>query len=94
MSDSVVVDVLSVGKTVTNNLDVKIFPNPATTIVYIECAKAVNVKVTGLEGKLVMEKLNATQIDLSGLANGVYLINVYDTNDNLLKVERLMKNNQ
>jgi hypothetical protein len=94
MSDSVVVDVLSVGRNIMNNIDVKIFPNPATTIVYIECAQAVNVKVTGLEGKSVMEVNNATQLDLGNLANGVYLINVYDANDKLLKVERLLKNNQ
>ncbi len=74
--------------------DVKIYPNPATTIVYIEAAVKVNVKVSDLEGKALINEHNAKQIDISNLANGVYMISVYDNQGGLLKVDRLLKAGQ
>ncbi len=85
---------LGVGQAGNGSSDVKIYPNPATSIVYIESPVKVNVKVSGIEGKMLMEEKEVKHIDISGLPNGVYMISVYDEQNHLLKVDRLLKAGQ
>jgi len=74
--------------------DVKIYPNPATSIVNIESSVKMRITVSSIEGKLLMEENGVNQIDISNLANGVYMLSVYDEAGNLLKVDRLLKAGQ
>ena len=76
------------------NNDIRIYPNPATTFVYIESANKVNVSISSVQGQVIIHKDDADKIDLKGLANGVYFIQVYDENNILLKAERFIKNSQ
>jgi hypothetical protein len=41
-----------------------------------------------------MQKNNAKDMDISKLTNGVYMMMIYDENNNLIKVERVVKNGQ
>ncbi len=76
------------------NTDIKIYPNPATSVVYIESAVKVKVRISGIEGKLLIEENAVNHVDISKLANGVYMISIYDEQGGLLKVDRLLKNGQ
>jgi hypothetical protein len=40
-----------------------------------------------------VEQHDAKSVDISSLANGVYMIQVYDENHMLIKTEKLVKNN-
>jgi hypothetical protein len=71
--------------------DVKIFPNPATSVVHIESPVAVRAIITGVEGKILIDQANANEINISSLANGMYIIMLYDENGERLKVEKLVK---
>lgn len=75
-----------------SSFDVHIYPNPSASIVYIDAPVHVNVSVVNVLGKGILQKDNAKFIDLSGLANGAYMIKVYDENNILLKTEKLIKN--
>jgi hypothetical protein len=71
--------------------NIKIYPNPASTVLYTDAPGKVNVGISSIEGKLLIRKDNTAQIDLSQLANGTYLVRIYDEKGILLKIEKLVK---
>ena len=71
--------------------DIKIYPNPAQTMVHIESGVPVRVTVNAIDGRSVLNIQDAKDIDISTLADGVYMVMVYDTNGQLLKIDKLVK---
>ncbi len=84
-------DIAYLGIKQVNKTDVRIYPNPASSVVHIESGVAVRAVISGVEGKVLIEQAKAKDIDISGLASGVYLIMVYDEAGNQLTVEKLIK---
>jgi len=76
---------------IAGSRQVKIYPNPARDIVYIEAPAAVRVTVSSADGKILLYRENVQSIHIGDLADGVYLIRVHDTKGALLKTERLTK---
>lgn len=77
---------------VANNLGViTIFPNPAQDMVNIESPEEVRAIVSSIDGKELMRKDNAKTLDISSLANGIYIIKLYDVNGQMVKTEKLLK---
>ena len=72
--------------------NVLIYPNPATDQVHIDAPIAINVSITTLNGKVVMAAAKTNDINISSLANGLYMILVYDEKGNRLHTEKLVKN--
>jgi uncharacterized protein YjdB len=73
--------------------EIKIFPNPATQIVHITANSPVAVTVRSLDGKMVLHHdadINP-DIDISALANGIYLVSVSDVDGQTVKTEHLVK---
>jgi hypothetical protein len=71
--------------------EIRIYPNPATTMLKIDAPVHVNAIVLGVDGKLLINEKDVTSIDISRLANGLYFINIYDANDVLLKTAKFAK---
>jgi hypothetical protein len=71
--------------------EVNIYPNPATAIVHIVADVKVNVVVLTAVGRAIMDRKDVTEIDLSQYATGMYMIMVYDENNNLLKAAKVVK---
>jgi hypothetical protein len=71
--------------------NINIYPNPATSILNIEAPFKVLVSITSPEGQLVMDRKEALSVNISGLADGVYMIMVYDESNNLVKSEKFIK---
>jgi hypothetical protein len=79
--------------TVSGNSNISIYPNPASTLVHIEAPYKVNITLSAIDGRELIHRDNAKEIDITGLANGVYMITVYNSADNtVVKVDRLVKN--
>ena len=55
-----------------------VFPNPANGKVSIEGVEAAEVLVYNALGQLVKTVRGTNEIDLSGLAEGVYLVRIMD----------------
>jgi hypothetical protein len=53
----------------------------------------VNVSVLSPDGKVIMQQDDATTIDVSNLANGMYMIMIYSQDNALLKTDKFMKVN-
>jgi len=73
---------------------IQIYPNPLSTTVHIKAPGKVNVTILNVVGQVMLEQQNATDIDMSGVANGIYIIKVYDENNMLLKTEKLVKDEE
>jgi hypothetical protein len=76
---------------VANKIHVRVYPNPARDVVYIEAPMSVNVSVNGVDGKELFNKQNAKSINIADLANGIYMIRISDADGNLISVEKLVK---
>ena len=74
-----------------NNADIKIFPNPASTALYIESTVEVRAVISTIDGRMLMQQANAKEMDINTLAPGVYLLALYDTDDQVIMVRKIVK---
>jgi hypothetical protein len=74
-----------------NDTEVTIYPNPASASVFITAQVPVSAIVSSIDGKTLITQPNAKAISLSSLADGVYIITLYDNNGQQLKVQKLIK---
>ncbi len=73
------------------DLDIKCFPNPATSMITIESPVKVNVTMMAADGKVVFQGNDVKAVDVSNYAPGMYVIMIYDENNSLLKTEKMVK---
>lgn len=73
---------------------INIYPNPAAAVVNIAAPVAVDITLTSVEGRIVLQAKNAKQINISNLPEGVYLIKVMDGNGGLLYTQKLLKTSE
>jgi sugar lactone lactonase YvrE/uncharacterized protein YjdB len=70
---------------------INIYPNPSVGVLNIEAPVKVDVQVLGLNGKVLISVKDAVSIDVSGLADAVYMIMIYDQNNQLIKTSKFSK---
>lgn len=70
---------------------VKVFPNPATDIAYIQSAEPVYITVAGIVGQQLQQLGDARVIDMRAWQPGAYLLKIYTKDHKLLKTEKLIK---
>ena len=70
---------------------IRIYPNPATSVLYVDAPGKVFVSILSPDGKVLIEHKEAISINVGGLANGVYMIMIYDENSTLVKTDRFVK---
>ncbi len=70
---------------------IKVYPNPAASIVHIESPVPVTVMVSGMDGRLILKKENAKDMDISQWADGVYNVVITDKGGKFIKNERIVK---
>ena len=71
--------------------EIKIYPNPAQTELHISAPYSVRVEISSIDGRQMLSREQAKDIDISGLANGIYMVMLYDGNGQLVKAEKLVK---
>lgn len=74
----------------TNDSKVSLYPNPAENIVTVTIENSGNadIQISDLQGKIVLQKqINQTEtnINISGLSAGLYLVNVVSDEFNVVK---------
>ncbi len=90
-SDTVTIVNLSVANVQGQQSDLRIYPNPSMGIVNIESAISVNVSVTDLVGRVVLQQAKANEVDLSNFADGMYLFRITDEAGTVIKMEKINK---
>ncbi len=79
---------------VRNADDIKVYPNPVSNVLYIDAPQRVFVTVLTMDGKMLLAQKEAISVNVGQLANGTYMIMIYDENNMLLKAEKFIKNGQ
>lgn len=74
-----------------NGNTVAIYPNPATTVVTIDYPELVNVSVRSVDGKEVLAVKETHQINVSQLAEGLYMLVITDKQQQRLAMQKLIK---
>jgi len=70
---------------------IRLYPNPAKAMLHIEAPVKVNITIMTVDGKTVIAQQDATAIDISGLADGLYLVKIYDEQNSLLRTDKFIK---
>ncbi len=70
---------------------IRIYPNPTSSVIYIDAPGEVNLSVLNMEGREILRGKGVKTFDLNGVPDGMYLIRVTDTLGRLLKKESLIK---
>lgn len=71
---------------------VKVFPNPASDMIFIDAPVNVHAVVLSPDGRIA-KTANGNSVNVSDLANGMYLIQVYNEQNVLLNTARFSKIN-
>ena len=77
--------------TQTSAQNINVYPNPTTAMLHIDAPVKVNVTVLSIDGKVLLEQKAVIDIDVSNLADGMYLIMIYDEHNLLLKTTKFAK---
>ncbi len=82
------------GPTAVTDIDapgIRIYPSPASDYVNIDCNVNVRAVISSMDGKVLINQANAKRISLHNLANAVYIISLYTNDGQLLRTEKLVK---
>lgn len=86
-----VTDFLSINST-GNIASIRIYPNPAENSIHINAPAGSRIVITSVDGKALIEQvISKNDINISNLANGIYLVKIMNGNNNLLYTDKLIK---
>ena len=71
--------------------EVTIYPNPANNRINIVSVVPLRAVITSLDGRKILEQAEATEMDISSLSEGIYMVTLYDKDGQRVKVEKLIK---
>ncbi len=75
----------------TIKTNVRIVPNPTNDVINIIGDKPASIRVLDIQGKLVVEQQNTTNISLKSMAAGVYVVRLYDKEGILYYYQKIIK---
>ncbi len=90
-SPSILADKVGIPVAAGISTPVHIYPNPTHGMVYVESPVPVQIMVNSMDGKSLIRATDVTQVDITGLPDGIYMMRVSDEQGMLLKVEKVMK---
>lgn len=91
LGTSAIITLTGVGVLDINGTSVIISPNPTQDIIHIEGILPARVIVRTLQGQLIKDVKNTSDISLSDLANGMYMMQLYDRSGTMLLNKKIVK---
>lgn len=85
------IQIAGVGVEMVTKDVISVFPNPAADVVFIEAQQPVRAVLAGLEGRIITDVNDAKSISISHLAQGIYILKLYDGSGELLEVKKIVK---
>lgn len=70
---------------------VRVYPNPATDIIYVQSPVRLNLALTNMDGRVIRQMTDVNELSLKGLAGGMYLLRITDRDGNLIKAEKVIR---
>jgi hypothetical protein len=68
-----------------------IYPNPATDEVNVSYNEMVNISISSVDGRVLINKENTSKVNIAHLAAGLYIMRVTDREGVLLRTEKILK---
>jgi len=90
-SESDIYYVTTLAVETVNNSEIKIYPNPATSTIHIECPAMISTSISSMDGKALLQVANAKDIDVSALPAGMYIITLRNEAGAMLQVQKFIK---
>lgn len=93
-------EITSVDGPVMSNLDLKVYPNPATDHIYISLksdeVKSALIEIYNIDGKLVLNEKweyidGPYKIDINGFGSSQYILRISDSSGKLLQTYKIIK---
>lgn len=81
----------SVSSRKAQNLDIWVYPNPSQDRVFIHSPIELSSVLYNIDGRMLRQDPRSKSISLSGLARGMYLLHLLDSEGNMIKVEKISK---
>jgi hypothetical protein len=72
-----------------NNINISMYPNPATDIIFLDTDEIICAEIFDVSGKLLIAS-QEKQIDISALSPGFYPILIKDINNNIISSKKLI----
>ncbi len=70
---------------------VRVYPNPAADVLYINAPATVSVCLYGADGRLLRQQYGAAPIALNEIPSGLYWLKISDSQGRLIRTEKLLK---
>ncbi len=83
---------VSIHSVAEKNLQIKIYPNPAEDVVYIESPFTVSASLSSIDGRQLAQYNTINKnLPLKHLSKGIYLLHIKDQDGNTIKTEKIVK---
>jgi hypothetical protein len=71
--------------------NIRIYPSPATDIVYVSSPVAVNATLCSIDGSIVLKADEVKFLNIGHLAEGMYILRLTDREHNFIKAQKIIK---
>lgn len=89
-----VTDITDIPGLNSSGIQVSFWPNPATDHININASSPINLKISSIDGRVLLQSKHAQKVDLAHLEEGVYLLQFSDEHNRLIKVDKLVRVSQ
>jgi len=74
-----------------SKIDVKVFPNPTSDIIHVDYDGDIDITLSSLNGLKLLET-TSKKIDTSNFLDGIYLLKIFNSENQLINVTKILKN--
>ena len=70
---------------------IKVYPNPATSVLYVDAPVKVKLVLRDVTGKVVLKSEDSRELDVERIADGMYLLYITTQDGRLIRAEKITK---
>lgn len=70
---------------------IKVGPNPASTILNIEAPVSLRAVISSVDGRIVKDEKNVKSVDISNLVDGIYMVSLFDESGSRVAIRKFIK---
>ncbi len=90
-SDVYTVSSVGVKRHFNGDNSIEIYPNPTFDPIFIDAPFKTKVSVLSMDGRILISKQETNRVFLQNLSTGIYFLNIFDENDRLIEVKKVVK---
>ncbi len=84
----------SISSTKANVTTLTVYPNPATGVVNVGGTERLDITISSIDGRVVLQQYKTNSVDMSNLAEGLYILKASDKDGAVLLTEKIIKSSK